>query len=64
MNDQNPMHRPWRNLSPEQRTIAAEITKRAEAMWLEADGEITLAEAVTLAAVQIGHTLPAPGDST
>lgn len=47
--------RRFRTLTPEQLDLAQEITRRADKLWKDADGELSLAEAVTLAAVQLGH---------
>lgn len=45
----------WRTLDDEQRAAADEITRRALAMWQEADGDLSIADAVDLAASQVRH---------
>ena len=50
-----PPRREWRTLSDRQREIAADLTARAQQMWADADGEISLREAVELAAFQAGY---------
>ena len=47
--------RRFRTLTPAQLDLAREITRRADKLWQDAGGELSLAEAVTLAAVQLGH---------
>jgi hypothetical protein len=44
-----------RNLTPGQIALTNELTRRADRLWIDAEGELSLAEAVTLAAVQLGH---------
>lgn len=45
----------FQHLTPQQLELAQELTRRADKLWKDADGELSLAEAVTIAAVQIGH---------
>lgn len=47
--------RRFRTLTPAQLDLAQEITRRADRLWKDAGGELSLAEAATLAAVQLGH---------
>lgn len=47
--------RRWQRLSNQQRTIATDLMDRAMRMWEDADGEISLREAIELAAFQVGH---------
>ena len=47
--------RRFASLSPAQLDLAREIQRRADKLWRDADGELSLAEAVALAAVQMGH---------
>jgi hypothetical protein len=47
--------RTWRSLTPEQTALAADLSRRAEALRAEADGELSLAEAVAVAAIQLGY---------
>jgi len=59
----NPMEperrRGWRTLTDAQRAVAEDLVRRAEILHAGADGELSMAEAVALAAVQIGHQSPA-----
>lgn len=47
-----------RNLTPRQAALAEELNRRAERLWADADGELSLAEAVAVAAVQLGYYYP------
>lgn len=47
--------RRFASLTPAQLALAQELNRRAEKLWTDADGELGLAEAVTIAAVQMGH---------
>lgn len=53
--------RRWQRLSDQQRTIATDLMDRAMRMWEDADGEISLREAIELAAFQVGGR--PPGDA-
>ena len=57
LDDTEPAALPRRfaTLSPAQLTLAQELTRRADRLWRDAGGELSLAEAVTIAAVQMGH---------
>lgn len=44
-----------RNLTPEQTALAGELARRADRLWTDADGELSLAEAMAVAAMQLGH---------
>lgn len=48
----------WASLKPDQRALAEDLTARAQRLWEGADGDLSLAEAVDLAAVQGGHVAP------
>jgi len=50
--------RRFASLTPAQLDLARELTRRADKLWKDADGELSLAEAVTIAAVQMGHYSP------
>jgi hypothetical protein len=50
--------RRFASLTPAQLDLAQELTRRADEPWKDADGELSLAEAVTIAAVQMGHYSP------
>lgn len=41
-------------LPPETQAVADELSRRAAQMWAEADGELSIAEAVELAAFRMG----------
>lgn len=45
-------------LSPETQAIADELSRRAAQMWAESDGELSIAEAVEIAAFRMGVELP------
>ena len=47
--------RRFASLTPAQLALARELQRRADKLWRDADGELSLAEAVTIAAVQMGH---------
>lgn len=47
--------RAWRTLTPAQSALAEDLTARAERLHAEADGELSIAEAVAVAAMQLGH---------
>jgi len=55
MSASEPQRRTWQTLSDQQRIIAKDLMERAQRMWAEADGEISLREAIELAAFQAGH---------
>lgn len=56
----DPNHRRgWRTLTDDQRVLAEDLVRRAEILHAGADGELSMAEAVALAAIQIGHQIPA-----
>jgi hypothetical protein len=42
-------------MTPEQQALTDELSRRAAQMWAEADGELSIAEAVELAAFQISN---------
>jgi hypothetical protein len=48
-----PRSRPTRRLTPEQQTLAEEISLRAHALWVA--GEMSIEESVDLALVQLGY---------
>lgn len=48
----------WAHLKPHQRALAEDLAARAQRLWDGAEGELTLAEAVDLAAIQGGHISP------
>lgn len=52
------VHRRWATLDDEQLALARWLTDRARELWTDADGELSLAEAVTLAGVQAEHRRP------
>lgn len=54
--------RTWRALTPQQTALAAEISRRAELLRAESDGELSVTESVAVAAMQLGH-FPDAGDS-
>lgn len=41
-------------MSPEAQALADELSRRAAQMWAESDGELSIAEAVELAAFRMG----------
>jgi hypothetical protein len=45
-------------LTPEAQALADELSRRAAQMWAESDGELSIAEAVELAAFRMGVELP------
>ena len=45
-------------LAPETQAIADELSRRATQMWAESDGELSIAEAVEIAAFRMGAELP------
>ena len=45
-------------LAPEVQAIADELSRRAAQMWADSDGELSIAEAVELAAFRMGVELP------
>ena len=45
-------------LSPEAQAVADELSRRAAQMWADADGELSIAEAVELAAFRMGAETP------
>ncbi|NUQ98272.1 MAG: hypothetical protein HOY79_17570 [Streptomyces sp.] len=47
----------WRSLTPEQRELAEDLMRRAEKLRDDADGELSIAEAVAVAAAQLGYPL-------
>lgn len=53
--DPDALPRRFRALTPAQLDLAQEIARRADKLWKDADGELSLPEAVVLAAVQMGH---------
>lgn len=50
-----PLRRREAQLTPAQLALARDLGSRAERLWTNADGELSLSEAVALAAVQIGY---------
>lgn len=50
--------RRFATLTPAQLDLARELQRRADKLWRDADGELSLAQAVTIAAVQMGHYEP------
>jgi len=47
----------WRSLTPEQRELAEDLMRRAEKLRDDADGELSIAEAVAVAAAQLGYPM-------
>lgn len=47
----------WRTLTPEQRALADALLHRAETLRDDADGELSIAEAIAVAAAQLGYPL-------
>ncbi|MEU6543933.1 hypothetical protein [Streptomyces sp. NPDC046859] len=45
-------------MPPEAQAIADELSRRAAQMWAESDGELSIAEAVELAAFRMGAETP------
>ncbi|MFF6781403.1 hypothetical protein [Streptomyces sp. NPDC012510] len=45
-------------MPPEVQAVADELSRRAAQMWAEADGELSIAEAVELAAFRMGAEAP------
>jgi hypothetical protein len=45
-------------LAPETQAIADELSRRAAQMWAESDGELSIAEAVEIAAFRMGAERP------
>lgn len=54
---ETPQRDRWRTLTPEQRALADALLRRAEKLRDDADGELSIAEAVTVAAAQLGYPL-------
>ena len=48
-------------LTPEAQAVADELFRRAAEMWADSDGELSIAEAVELAAFRMGAELPQTG---
>lgn len=48
-------------LSSEAQALADELSRRAAQMWAESDGELSIAEAVELAAFRMGIEAPQTG---
>lgn len=48
-------------MSPEAQALADELSRRAAQMWAESDGELSIAEAVELAAFRMGAETPQTG---
>ncbi|MER8220927.1 hypothetical protein ABTZ58_10105 [Streptomyces sp. NPDC094143] len=46
------------SMTPEQQALTDELSRRAAQMWAEADGELSIAEAVELAAFRMGTESP------
>jgi len=55
-------------MPPEVQAVADELSRRAAQMWAESDGELSIAEAVELAAFRMGVEMPQtvtePGDES
>lgn len=45
-------------MTEQQQALADELARRAAQMWAESDGELSIAEAVELAAFRMGVELP------
>jgi hypothetical protein len=45
-------------MTPEQQALTDELSRRAAQMWAESDGELSIAEAVELAAFRMGVEMP------
>lgn len=45
-------------LPPEAQAVADELSRRAAEMWADSDGELSIAEAVELAAFRMGIEMP------
>jgi hypothetical protein len=48
-------------MPPEVQAVADELSRRAAQMWAESDGELSIAEAVELAAFRMGAEGPQTG---
>ncbi|MEU9310906.1 hypothetical protein [Streptomyces sp. NPDC048256] len=48
-------------LAPEAQAVADELSRRAAQMWAESGGELSIAEAVEIAAFRMGAELPQTG---
>jgi hypothetical protein len=48
-------------MTPEQQALTDELARRATEMWADSDGELSIAEAVELAAFRMGVELPQTG---
>lgn len=48
-------------MPPEVQAVADELSRRAAEMWAESDGELSIAEAVELAAFRMGAEAPQTG---
>lgn len=45
-------------MTEQQQALADELSRRAAQMWAESDGELSIAEAVELAAFRMGAEMP------
>jgi hypothetical protein len=45
-------------MTEQQQALADELSRRAAQMWADSDGELSIAEAVELAAFRMGAELP------
>lgn len=48
-------------MTAQQQALADELSRRAAQMWAESDGELSISEAVELAAFRMGVELPETG---
>jgi hypothetical protein len=48
-------------MTAEQQALTDELARRATEMWAESDGELSIAEAVELAAFRMGVEMPQTG---
>jgi hypothetical protein len=48
-------------MTPEQQALTDELARRAAEMWAESDGELSIAEAVELAAFRMGAEVSQTG---
>lgn len=56
-----PVRNRWHHLTPAQRELADDLMRRAEKLRADDDSDLSIAEAVAIAAAQLGYPLdPAP----
>lgn len=60
---ETPARNRWRFLTPAQRELAEDLMHRAEKIHADDDSELSIAEAVAVAAAQLGYPLnPGPAN--